>query len=137
LKWYARGGENGITSKRTFEVEVSFSSQNETSGASLFFSFSCGLGGGFDDIWGENHFFKNFFSNGFNIMVVDASSEMELCTPTWLNHDYGDGGLWIYWRWTHIPEGMYARQYLWVGLAINVGDKSFLKKIQNSDGHIP
>jgi P2-related tail formation protein len=28
LKWYDGGGENGITSKRTFEVEVSFSSQN-------------------------------------------------------------------------------------------------------------
>jgi hypothetical protein len=26
LKWYDRGGENGITSKRIFEVEVSFSS---------------------------------------------------------------------------------------------------------------
>jgi hypothetical protein len=38
------------------------------------------------------HFFKNFFSNGFNILVVDASFGMELCMPTWLNHDYGDGG---------------------------------------------
>jgi hypothetical protein len=28
LKWYDRGGENGITSKRIFEVEVFFSSQN-------------------------------------------------------------------------------------------------------------
>jgi hypothetical protein len=28
LKWYDRGGENEITSKRIFEVEVSFSSQN-------------------------------------------------------------------------------------------------------------
>ncbi len=55
-------------------------------------SVSWGLGG-FDDIWGENRFFKNFFSNGFNILVVDAYSGMELCTPTWLNHDYGDGGV--------------------------------------------
>jgi hypothetical protein len=39
----------------------------------------------------KNHFFKNFFSNGFNILAVDAYSGMELCTPTWLNHDYGDG----------------------------------------------
>jgi hypothetical protein len=30
----------------------------------------------------------------------------------------------IYWRWTHIPEWMYAHQYLWVRLAINVGGKS-------------
>jgi hypothetical protein len=25
------------------------------------------------------------------ILAVDAYSGMELCTPTWLNHDYGDG----------------------------------------------
>jgi hypothetical protein len=25
--------------------------------------------------------------------VVDAYSGVELCTPTWLNHDYGDGGV--------------------------------------------
>jgi hypothetical protein len=55
--------------------------------------FSCSISwglGDFDDIWGENHFFKNFFSNGFNILAVDAYSGMELYTPTWLNHDYGD-----------------------------------------------
>jgi hypothetical protein len=48
---------------------------------------------GFDDIWGENHFFKNFFPNVFNILVVDAYSRIELCTSTWLNHDYGDRGV--------------------------------------------
>jgi hypothetical protein len=63
----------------------------ETLGAFLC-SISWGLGG-FDDIWGENHILKNFFSNGFNILTVDAYSGMELCTPTWLNHDYGDGGV--------------------------------------------
>jgi hypothetical protein len=41
----------------------------------------------------KSHFFKNFFSNGFNILVVDAYSGMELCMPTWLNYDYGDGGV--------------------------------------------
>jgi hypothetical protein len=50
--------------------------------------------------------------------------------PTWLNHDYGDGELRIYWRWTHILEWIYARQYLWVRLAINVGGKSFLKNFK-------
>jgi hypothetical protein len=34
---------------------------------------------------------KTFFLNGFNILAVDAYSGMELCLPTWLNHDYGDG----------------------------------------------
>jgi hypothetical protein len=59
-----------------------------------FFSSSISWGlMSFDDIWGENHFFKNFFSNSFNILAVDAYSGMELCTPTWLNHDYGDGGV--------------------------------------------
>jgi hypothetical protein len=33
----------------------------------------------------------------------------------------------IYWRWTHIPEWSYARQYFWVRLANNVGSKSFQK----------
>jgi hypothetical protein len=28
-----------------------------------------------------------------NILAVDAYFRMELCTPTWLNHDYGDGGV--------------------------------------------
>jgi hypothetical protein len=28
MKWYDGGGENGISSKRIFEVEVSSSSQN-------------------------------------------------------------------------------------------------------------
>jgi hypothetical protein len=41
----------------------------------------------------KNHFFKNFFSNGFNILAVDAYSRMELCTPMWLNNDYRDGGV--------------------------------------------
>jgi hypothetical protein len=58
----------------------------------VFYSISWGLWG-FDDIWGENHFFKNFFSNGFNILAMDVYSEMELCTPTLLNHDYEDGGV--------------------------------------------
>jgi hypothetical protein len=33
------------------------------------------------------------FSNGFNILAVDVYSEVELCMPTWLNHDFGDGGV--------------------------------------------
>jgi hypothetical protein len=64
----------------------------ETLGPFFSFSVSWGLGG-FDDIWGENYFFKNFFSIGFNILAVDAYSGMELCTPTWLNLDYADGAV--------------------------------------------
>jgi hypothetical protein len=58
----------------------------------LFFFCSVSWGhGGFDDIWEENEFFKNFFLDEFNILAVDAYSGMELCMPTRLNHDYGDG----------------------------------------------
>jgi hypothetical protein len=33
----------------------------------------------------------------------------------------------------HVPKWMYARQYLWVRLAINVSGRSFSKKmVQNS-----
>jgi hypothetical protein len=28
-----------------------------------------------------------------DILAVVAYSGMELCTPIWLNHDYGDGGV--------------------------------------------
>jgi hypothetical protein len=56
----------------------------ETLGAFLFSSsfllllcsISWGLGG-LDDIWGENYFFKNFFSIDLNILEVDAYSKME------------------------------------------------------------
>jgi hypothetical protein len=58
----------------------------------FFFSYAPSLEdlGVFDDISGENHFFKNLFSNGMiwngmvmtmDILVVDAYSGMELCTP--------------------------------------------------------
>jgi hypothetical protein len=59
----------------------------------LFFFFLCSISWGlrgFDDIWGENHFFKNLFLNGItwngmvmtiDILAVDAYSGMELCMP--------------------------------------------------------
>jgi hypothetical protein len=28
-----------------------------------------------------------------DILAVDAYSELELCPPIWLNHEYGDGGV--------------------------------------------
>jgi hypothetical protein len=115
LKLYDGGGENEITSKMIFEVEVFFSCQNIdfpfylrrllepfflfpfSSFFFFFLSFVSWGPGGFDDIWGENHFFKNLFSNGMamimDILAVDAYSRMELCTPIYLNHDYGDKGV--------------------------------------------
>jgi hypothetical protein len=105
LKRYDGGGENGITSKGIFEVEVFSPLKILTSpfiwrdywsfpvSFFLFHASSLENSGFFDDIWGENHFFKNFFSNGFNILAVGTYSEMDLCTPTRLNYDYGDGGV--------------------------------------------
>jgi hypothetical protein len=99
LKCYDEGGENGITSKRFFEVEVFLSSQNIDFPfylKRLLELFLCSIYwalGHFGDIWGENYFFENFFSNGFNILAVGAYSGTELCTPRWLNHDYGDEGV--------------------------------------------
>jgi hypothetical protein len=58
------------------------------------------------------------------ISVVDAYSGMELCRPIWLNHDHRDGGV------VDISV-VDARQDFYVKLAINVGGKSFSKKIQN------
>jgi hypothetical protein len=106
LKWYDGGGENGITSIRIFEVEVFFSSQNIgflfylrrllelffLFFSSSFFFYAPPLEdlGVFDDIDGENHFFKNLFSNGMtwnsmvmtmDILAVNAYSRMELCMP--------------------------------------------------------
>jgi hypothetical protein len=144
------GGGNRITSKRIFEVEVFFSSQNidfpfylkrllELFFFLLFFSCSLSWGlRGFDDIWGENDFFKNFFSNGFNILVVDTYSGMELCMPIWLDRDYGDRGVVDI-----LVVDAYSRVEVCMPIFLGeagkkiMGSKWFSKKIQNSNGHIP
>jgi hypothetical protein len=58
---------------------------------------------------GENHFFKKFVSNGFNILAVYAYSR----------------------------SGVMHANIFWVSLPNNVGSKSFLNFFQNSNGHIP
>jgi hypothetical protein len=57
----------------------------------LFSFFLCSISWGlrgFDDIWGENEFFKNLFSNGMtwngmvitmDVLAVNAYSGMDLC----------------------------------------------------------
>jgi hypothetical protein len=135
--------------KKEFWSEVFFSSQNidfpfylkrllELFFFLLFSSFvSWGLEG-FDDIWGENHLIKNFFSNGFNILVVDAYSGMELCMPIWLNHDYGDGGV-VNILAVDVNFGVEACTPIFLGEASKkkIYSKSFSKKYQNSNEHIP
>jgi hypothetical protein len=63
-----------------------------------------------------------------DILAVVVYYRMELCTPIYLNHDYGHVGVVDIWWWMHILKWRYACQYFWVRLANNVGHKSFLKK---------
>jgi hypothetical protein len=42
------------------------------------------------------------------------------------------GELWIYWRWTHISEWSYARQYYWVRLTKKFGWQIIFENFQNS-----
>jgi hypothetical protein len=69
--------------------------------------------------------------------VVDAYSGMELCTPTWLNHDYGDAGVMdILVVDVYSKVDVYTP--IFMGEASNkCGWQIIFKKIQNSDGHIP
>jgi hypothetical protein len=59
---------------------------------------------------------------------VDAYSGMELCTLTWLNHDYGDRGVVDILAVDAYSEVELCTPIFWVRLANNVGSKSFLKK---------
>jgi hypothetical protein len=69
---------------------------------------------------------------------VDAYSGMELCTPTWLNHDFGD---------ERVVDILAVDAYFRVDVCTpiflgeaskkNFGSKSFSKKNQNSNRHIP
>jgi hypothetical protein len=64
------------------------------------------------------------------ISAVDAYSGMELCTLIWLNYNHGYGGV----------VGISAVDAYFgveVCTAIFLIHKSFLKNLQNSNGHIP
>jgi hypothetical protein len=62
--------------------------------------------------------------------AVDAYSGMELCTPRWLNHDHGDEGVMDI-------SAVDAYSTVEVCMLIFLIDKSFLKNLQNLNGHIP
>jgi hypothetical protein len=64
------------------------------------------------------------------ISAVDADSRMELCTSIWLNHDHGDGGV-VNISAVDTYFGVEVRTLIFLVR------KSFLKKLQNSNGHIP
>jgi hypothetical protein len=61
---------------------------------------------------------------------MDTYHKMELCTPIWLNHDHGDG------RVVDI-SAVDAYSGVEVCTPIFLTHKSFLKNLQNSNGHFP
>jgi hypothetical protein len=73
-----------------------------------------------------------------DILAVDAHSRMELCTPTWLNHDYGDGRVVdILTVGTYSGVEVCTPIFLGEASKFFFGSKSFLKKLQNSNGRTP
>jgi hypothetical protein len=63
---------------------------------------------------------------------------MELCTPTWLNHDYQDGGVVDILAVDAYSEvELFTPTFLGEASKKNLGSKSFLNFFQNSNGHIP
>jgi hypothetical protein len=89
LKWYDGGGENRITSKRFFEVEVFFSSQN------IYFPFL------FEEMLRAFFHAPSLEDSGvlliFEEKITSSKTSFQMAS--------------IYWRWTHIPEWSYAHQY--------------------------
>jgi hypothetical protein len=69
---------------------------------------------------------------------VDTYSGMELYMSTWLNHDYGDGGV-VDILAVDTYSGVEVCTPIFLGEASKkiMGSKSFSKKFQNSNGHIP
>jgi hypothetical protein len=64
------------------------------------------------------------------ISAVGAYSEIELYTPIWLNHDHGDVGV-VDISVVDVYSGVE------VCTLIFLIHKSFLKNLQNSNGHMP
>jgi hypothetical protein len=63
---------------------------------------------------------------------VDAHFIVELWTLIWLNHDYGDRGVV-----DTLAVDAYSRVEVCMPIFLGEASKSFLKKNQNSNGHIP
>jgi hypothetical protein len=97
LKRYDGGGENGIPSKRIFEVKVFFSSQNI----------------GFPFIWSDHWSFH--FSSLLSFIFHDPSLEDSGFLMIFEEKNTSSKTYFqmasIYWGWTHVPEWSYARQH--------------------------
>jgi hypothetical protein len=87
---YDGGGENGITSKRIFELEVFFSSQN------IDFHF----------------YLKRLLELPpfFHALSLEDSGVLMIFEEKITSSKTSFQMASIYWRWTHIPEWSYACQ---------------------------
>jgi hypothetical protein len=92
LKWYDGRGENGITSKMIFEVEVFFSSQN------IDFPFYLKR-------------LLELFSFFFHALALKDSGVLMIFEEKNTSSKTSFEMASIYWWWTHIPEWSYARQH--------------------------
>jgi hypothetical protein len=88
LKWYDGGGENGITSKRIFEVEIFFSSQN------IDFPFL------FEETLVDFLFFHALSLEDSGVLMIFEEKIIFSRASFQMTS--------IYWRWKHILEWSYA-----------------------------
>jgi hypothetical protein len=86
FKSYDAGGENGITSKRIFEVEVFFFSQN------IDFPFYL------------MRLLELFFFHFFHAPSLEGSGVLMIFEEKITSSKTSFQMLSIYWRWTHIPQ---------------------------------
>jgi hypothetical protein len=93
LKWYDGGGENGITSKRVFEVEIFFSSKN------IDFPFYL------------KRLLELFLSLFFHAPSLEDLGVLMIFEEKITSSKSYFQMASIYQRWTHIPEWSYARQH--------------------------
>jgi hypothetical protein len=111
-------GENNITSKRVFEVDIFFSSQNIVFHFYLkrllepFFHAQS-----LEDL-GVLIIFQKKITSSKTYFQMASIYWWWMHIPEWsFTRQHGQtmimemGELWIYWRWTHILEWRYAHQY--------------------------
>jgi hypothetical protein len=96
LKWYDVGEENGITSKRIFEIEVFFSSQN------IDFPFYL------------KRLLELFFLSSLFVehaLSLEDSGVLMIFEEKITSSKTSFQMAPIHWQWTHIPEWSYSRQH--------------------------
>jgi hypothetical protein len=90
---YDGGGENGITLKRIFEIEVFFSTKN------IDFPFY------------SKRLLEHFFFLFFHALSLEDSGVLMIFEEKITSSKTSFQMASIYWRWTHIPEWSYASRH--------------------------